>query len=781
MSTRPVGKPVSRSRVALLHLPFGQRLWHRFQQQPPVEPENSVLLRVLVQALVAVGIIATDLAAADSADALGISAWAVPASGVGAVWSWLQRYKRNIPVKFCIAIAMLLALAAFFTRLWGERNDTRLALATLLIHLQVFHSFDLPRRKDLGYSVVIALILLGVAATLSQTLTLAPLILVFLGLAVPVLMLDYRSRLGLAPSSWQRTRSPISWQPLGRFLLLIGGLGLVIFLALPRFPGYQLRSFPVSTPIPMQEEFNPSTILNSGYVRQGTPGSGGGGLNQEQGPGELNPEVYYGFNSRINQNLRGILKPRVVMRVRSQAPGYWRVLAFDRYTGQGWEISRNAEEQLQTLERPVWSFRFTLPWSVTLNRTREVIQSYTIVSDLPNLIPALYEAKELYFPTDQIALDAEGSLRSPVPLSEGLTYSVVSEVPYRNRTQLQQATSRAPAAIRDYYLQLPPEVAARVQEKTKAILAGSPKPLTTPYEQVLYLAQYLKQNYTIQPDLPFFADNEDLVEAFLFKYEGGYPDHFTTVLTVMLRSIGIPARLVMGFGSGEFNPLTGFYVVQNIDAHAVTEVYFHKYGWFAFDPIPGHELLPVSIEETETFGVLRQAWNWVAGWLPSPLTGFLTRLFQQLVTLIGGVLSGLVALFSRGWLGILAGCGLLTSVGFLGWLSWRGWRHWCYRRWLAKLPPMEALYQQMLRHLALHGFPKSPAQTPLEYAADCRVQQPIERAKAIDEISRAYVDWRYGGQPADLTALQRHLKHLKTQLQKPLRHVIWSRPHSNRR
>jgi transglutaminase-like putative cysteine protease len=50
---------------------------------------------------------------------------------------------------------------------------------------------------------------------------------------------------------------------------------------------------------------------------------------------------YYGFNSKMNQNLRGTLKPKVVLRVRSQAPGFWRVLAFDRYTGQGWEISRD--------------------------------------------------------------------------------------------------------------------------------------------------------------------------------------------------------------------------------------------------------------------------------------------------------------------------------------------------------------------------------------------------------------------------------------------------------
>ncbi len=752
------------STPALLNLPVLKQIWLRLEEQPRPEPEDSLLLRILVQALVTVGILATDLAAADSADTLRISLWAVPVSALGATWSWYQRRKRNIPVKFCIAIAMLIALGVFFVRLWGERNDTRLALATLLIHLQVFHSFDLPRRKDLGYSVVIGLILLGVAATLSQTLTFAPLLLLFLAIAIPVLVLDYRSRLGL-PTQGVHLGLGLTLKRFGQFLAIVLSLGLVIFLIMPRLPGYQLRSFPVSAPIPLPQQYNSSTIINPGYVQEGNNGTGSGGsspgLNSATGPGELNKDFYYGFNSKINQNLRGTMTPRVVMRVRSQAPGFWRVLAFDRYTGQGWEISRNAEEQVEKLERPEWSFRFSLPWSVTLNRTKEVIQTYTVVSDLPNLIPVLYEPKELYFPTNVVAIDKESGLRSPVSLSEGLTYTVVSEVPYRDRTRLNQAPVRPPASIGTYYLQLPSRVTEPLRQQTEAILARAPKPLTTPYEKALYLAQYLKQNYKIQPDLPFFEPNEDLALAFLTQYNGGYPDHFATTLTVMLRSIGIPARLVMGFGAGRFNPFTGFYVVRNVDAHAMTEVYFHKYGWFAFDPIPGHELLPASIEESSSFGVLQQFWNWVAGWLPSPLTGWLNQLFEQIAAGLGWGLMALTTLFSQGWVGMLFGIGLITGLAFLGWLGWSAWQAWRYRRRLAKLPPMEAIYQQMLQYLARQGLQKQAAQTPLEYAADCRTRYPNEQAKAINEISQAYVHWRYGGQRPNLTELKELLGRLQ--------------------
>nr|WP_051017311.1 transglutaminaseTgpA domain-containing protein [Dactylococcopsis salina] len=182
--------------------PFLYQLWEQFQALPTPQVEESISLRIFVQILVAVGIIATDLAAQTS-----FSVWTVPVSFIGAFWSWQRRYKRNIAIKFLIAIGMLIALAAFFRNLLSSLNDTRLVLAELLIQLQVLHSFDLPRRKDLGYSMVIGLILLGVAETLSQTLAFAPLLIIFLLVGLPVLVLDYRSRLGLALASVQETAS----------------------------------------------------------------------------------------------------------------------------------------------------------------------------------------------------------------------------------------------------------------------------------------------------------------------------------------------------------------------------------------------------------------------------------------------------------------------------------------------------------------------------------------------------------------------------------------------
>lgn len=772
---------------------LGQRLQERIRATKPskVAIENSIWLRVLAQTLAIVGIIATDVAAGTQ-----ISVWAVPLSIVAAVWSWYRRRQRDIWVKFLLAIGMLVALFAFFDRLLQQQNDTRLVLAELLIQVQILHSFDLPRRQDLGYSMVIGLILLGVAGTLSQTLAFAPLLLVFLAIALPTLVLDYRSRLGLslgiaqknAPKTGVTVKTPnllklltadLSPKRLGTFLLVIVALGLGIFAVLPRFPSYQVQTFPVSSGIQLDRNFQAGSIMNPGYGRDGANDGTGSGDGTD-GPGEVNDTFYYGFNSRINQNLRGEMKPKVVMRVRSQSPGFWRALAFDRYTGQGWEISRS--EDVQEIDRPSWTYRFHVSTPRrSQGKLEDVVQTYVILADLPNIIPAMADPKEIYFPTPTIELDTEGSLRAPVNLADGLTYSVVSEVPYRDRTLLNSASTDYSKSIEQYYLQVPPEILSEIRQFTEEILekrrqelkansrrAGNdpsqaPK-LDSASEKTLYLAQYLKQRYAPppnHPDLPFLKENEDLVKAFLFDWKWGYPDHYSTVLTVMLRSIGIPARLVAGFDRGQFNPFTGYYIVRNTDAYAMTEVYFPQYGWFAFDPIPGHDLIPPSVEENQTFGVLRQFWQWVAGWLPSPVTGLLQYLFQAIATIIFTTFGWLFGLLVKGWMGIFTFLIAISGLGFLLWLSWSGFKGWRYQRFLRKLSPIARLYQQMLDWLAVKGYRKSSVQTPFEYAQMLREHFATEDAEAIEEISTAYVSYRYGGVAANYEDLRRYFQELK--------------------
>ena len=748
---------------------------------PKTSPEESLLLRVLVQLMVVVGIIATDVAAETN-----LSLWAIPLSIIGATWSWYHRHDRNIGVKFGLALAMLGALGYFVSHLVGSMNDTRLVLAELLVQMQVIHTFDLPRRKDLGYSMTIGLILISVAGTLSQTLTFAPLLLLFLTIAIPVLFLDYRSRLNLAPliitSPTQITKIGLPWQRLGQLLGIVLAIGLVIFALMPRFPGYQ-GSLPVSAPIKYeQKKFDAKGIINPGYQRKGKGGNGKGQQIDGKGgdgksDGTLDENFYYGFNSQINQNLRGIMKPKMVMRVRSQAPGFWRALAFDRYTGQGWEISRNS--QTRKVNRPEWDYKFTLGYPTSKMPTKQVIQSYTALEELPNIIPAMSSVNELYFPTPEIAVDKEGSIRSPVGLQTGLTYTAVSQVPFRDRQLLDKASTNYAPDITNYYLQIPAKVAAKIKTYTQDLIDKSPQqqvgknsqPLTSNYAKALYLAQYLKQHYRLPQDpiaLARVPDGDDLASWFLFRCEGkstscqtgGYADHFATTYTMMLRSIGIPARLAVGFAPGRFNPFTGFYEVANTDAHALTEVYFPNYGWFAFDPIPGHPLTPPGVDEDQTFSALGQLWNWVASWLPSPVTAWLAYIWSLTLGWLAVGIGGFFGLFSQGWLGIFSGSAIAISIAFCGWWGWQQWGKWQHQQWLKKLSPVERIYQQMLARLD-DTTPKHPAQTPLEYAQIVRETRSTSTSILVTEIVQAYTAWRYGAEAQQIDRLQELLTSLK--------------------
>ncbi|WP_107671318.1 DUF3488 and DUF4129 domain-containing transglutaminase family protein [Cyanothece sp. BG0011] len=748
-------------------------LVQKFQQQiksaSPLKTEESAIFRILVQCLVIVGIIATDIAAGTQ-----MSFWAIPLSIIGGVWSWYRRKHNNITLKFFLAMAMLTVLSFFLVRLTQNLNDSRLVLAELLVQLQVLHSFDLPRRKDLGYSMVIGLILLGVAGTISQTVAFAPWLLLFLIIAIPTLVLDYRSRLGLEAVDHDFKRlfksrktsrktvnySPISFKSITVLIAITLVFGLTIFTLMPRFPGYQLQTFPVDSPLDADsQKFSGQNkgIINPGY-NNNDQGEGGQGQsnNSSQGKGQVDDSQYYGFNTKINQNLRGEMKPKIVMRVRSQSPGFWKALSFDHYTGQGWEITN--EEDFETIRRDRWSYKFFLHFPNTAMKTKKVIQSYTAVADLPNIVPSLSQPKHLYFPAQEIGVDDLDNLRSPVGLVEGLTYTVVSEVPYRDRTKLQKSPPDYSDKIKETYLNVPPEIEEKVRNKTLELLNN--KSFNSPYEVVLFLTQAVKQKYTIQEELPFFDDSEDLVESFLFKYEGGIADHFSTALTIMLRSVGIPARLTVGFAPGKFNPLTGFYVVKNTDAYALTEVYFPYFGWYAFDPIPGHDLFPPSLEEDQTFSVLKQFWNWIAGWLPSPVANFFAFIWTKIIVGFIRFLGWLWRFISSGLIGTLVGLLLAVTLGLFGWLAWGKLRKLSYYRRLAKLPPMVQLYEEMLRSLKAKGYPKHYAQTPLEYVEVSYQQHPDEQAEIIDEISHAYMSWRYGGKDQNVNYLKQQYQRL---------------------
>ena len=111
---------------------------------------------------------------------------------------------------------------------------------------------------------------------------------------------------------------------------------------------------------------------------------------------------------------------------------------------------------------------------------------------------------------------------------------------------------------------------------------------TDPYEITLRLERYLRRFYDYSLTPPT-SDYSSPYAAFLFDTRSGYCQHFSGAMALLLRFNGIPARVAVGFTTGE-RESAGAYMVSTNNAHAWVEVYFPTVGWVAFDPTPGRDV-----------------------------------------------------------------------------------------------------------------------------------------------------------------------------------------------
>lgn len=161
--------------------------------------------------------------------------------------------------------------------------------------------------------------------------------------------------------------------------------------------------------------------------------------------------------------------------------------------------------------------------------------------------------------------------------------------------QLKQATGVDPEEVTmQQSLQLPQQLPSRVRGLgTELVGQGSNR-----YESVTAVMNYLQSNYTYNLNTSLPQSGHDFVDDFLFESKIGYCDHFSTAMTVLLRSGGVPARWVKGFAPGELIAAnSNQYDVSYSDAHSWVEVYFPGIGWVPFDPTPGFESLSVFGQE----------------------------------------------------------------------------------------------------------------------------------------------------------------------------------------
>ncbi|MBC7246844.1 MAG: transglutaminase domain-containing protein [Actinobacteria bacterium] len=662
---------------------------------------------------------------------------------LGFLVSWWRRYNHNIPIKALIALLVLAACASFLRQSYLQPYDLRIPLAELFLWVQVLHSFDLPRRRDLLYSLVSSFILLALAGSYSVTTAFAWIVLIWLLCAVPALYHAQRSRLislsagtgraAVARGTYRRVSATLS-----ALLVAVTVASLAFGAFLPRFSVTYLRSLPFSL---RRSVFSPQgySLSNPGYPDLPS--------RPPRDPLEVNPEAYFGFGPFLDLRSRGVMSDLPVMKVRASDPAYWSGLVFRRYNGFAWELPQGEPERLYTPEQP---FTITMTEGQSHLATKNLVQTYYLESEQPNVIFAAYRPALLYYPSDYIYRDESG-LKSPFTLSQGLVYSAVSYCIEYSDDELLPMAGRVREGEMAPYLELP-ELPERVRRLAEEIAPREGNVLV----KARAIEDYLARNYEYSLDVPPLPPGKDAVDFFLFETRRGYCEHFATAYAVLCRLAGVPSRVVTGYSTGEYNPFTGLYEVSLDDAHAWAEIYLPGVGWVAREPTPGFAL-PDYRQSYGIFWIFRDLFSWlgrgIASLFPPSLRAFFKSAFSALASGVKGLFSGL-AYSSREapWLPATFFL-LLVAAAFA--VRARARRRSAHALALAGDPI--AAMEAFLRSLEPLGIARVPQQTLWEYRE--RVASALPGI-SLEEEFRLFERARYGGgrlDPAELSFLKRGL------------------------
>ncbi|HET9588181.1 MAG TPA: transglutaminase-like domain-containing protein [Anaerolineales bacterium] len=182
-------------------------------------------------------------------------------------------------------------------------------------------------------------------------------------------------------------------------------------------------------------------------------------------------------------------------------------------------------------------------------------------------------------------------------LQAGETYQVDAVLSNPNLTQLREAGQEYPQWVADKYLQLPEDFSPRISQLAADITAAS----TTPYDKAAAITRYLRDNIEYVPVLEELPRNQDLLEWILFDYKQAYCVYYASSEILMLRSLGIPARMAVGFAQGERADENRF-TVRSFHAHAWPEVYFPGIGWVEFEPTANQSPLSRPVAPQDSAG-----------------------------------------------------------------------------------------------------------------------------------------------------------------------------------
>ncbi len=252
--------------------------------------------------------------------------------------------------------------------------------------------------------------------------------------------------------------------------------------------------------------------------------------------------------------------------VRASEATYWRLTALDRFDGKIWSSSR--------------SYRDVSGPFTTQARSTVLRQDFTIAGLDSIWLPAAFSPINVTGGSD-LAFDPEtSSIVTGADSSNGQTYSVVSALSRPTKAQLEGASGPLPASIASTYLPLPADFPTVVTQQAAKVTAGA----TTPYEKARRLQDWFRVNFTY--DLSVRAGHDENAIVSFLRQGRGYCEQFAGTFAAMARSLGVPARVAVGFTPGMAKG-DGTFQVLGKYAHAWPEVWFNGIGWVAFEPTPG--------------------------------------------------------------------------------------------------------------------------------------------------------------------------------------------------
>jgi transglutaminase-like putative cysteine protease len=474
-----------------------------------------------------------------------------------------------------------------------------------------------------------------------------------------------------------------------------------------------------------------------------------------------------GFSDRVQLGQIGQIQQSSAVVMHIQIDGdsvgrsdlHWRGVTLARFDGHTWS---NRREQFPLQRQSNNTFKVprtnaVLPSDAASSPAREHLIHYRVLMEPigTNVFFLAPWARSISGDYRMLGADPGGAVYNFDSQHAISRYEADSDIATPAPAELRTAGRNYPVQVVATYLRLP-ELDPRVSRLAAQITNSS----SSDFDKAAAIENYLRTRFGYTLELPQTAV-KDPIANFLFERKQGHCEYFASSMAVMLRTLGIPSRVVNGFRTDEFNDLTGNYVVRAKDAHAWVEAYFPGYGWQTFDPTPagasgtpqGWNRLALYVDAMASFWrdwvvsydtshqfALGQAafsgtrgmWDGARKWAQIHYEAMLkwARRSQDRVEHSPGrwaVLGGAIAV-------------VLLLLGNLGRIA-----RLLHEKWLHAHPersPEQAAamwYRRMARALARRGMAKPAAQTPQEFVKrieDSRLREPVARFTAVYESAR---------------------------------------------